>query len=161
MARDVHSAVKEYGYLLEKCCNLEKENLNLKKVVLSGGALKRQNADLLGKVSELKQQNKQLLRQDDLKAAKQILLAKEGRINQTVRLQLANLRESLTKLWTDVKMKRVSRYKVVNYVKPSRKCQLPQRRSDPPLSYPEKEQIPSKSLAFSPSKTEFSRSLHI
>ena len=160
MAKDVHSSVKEYGNLLEKCGNLEKENLSLKKVVLSGGALKRQNADLLGEVSGLKQQNTQLLCQNDLKAAKQILLAKEGRINQTVRLQLANLRESLTKLWTDVKMKRVSRYKVVNYVKPSRKRQLPQR-SDPPLSYPEKEQIPSKSLAFSPSKTEFSRSLHI
>ena len=107
MAKDVHSGVKEYANLLEKCGNLEKENLNLKKVVLSGGALRRQNADLLGEVSGLKQQNTQLLRQNDLKAAKQILLAKEGRINQTVRLQLANLRESLTKLWTDVKMKRV------------------------------------------------------
>ena len=78
MAKVAHSGVKEYANLLEKCGNLEKENLNLKKVVLSGGALKHQNADLLGKVSELKQQNKQLLRQNDLKAAKQILLAKEG-----------------------------------------------------------------------------------
>ena len=54
-------------------------------------------------------------------------------------------------------MKRVSRYKVVNYVKPSRKCQLPQRRSDPPLSYPEKEQIPSKLLEPSPPQRPNSR----
>ena len=31
MAKDVHSGVKEYGNLLEKCCQLEKENLALYK----------------------------------------------------------------------------------------------------------------------------------
>ena len=86
------------------------------KVVLSGGALKRQNANLLGEVSELKQQNTQLLRQLDIKAAKQILLAKEEQINQAVRLQLQNLCESLSRVWTNVHRKRTSRNKVVNYV---------------------------------------------
>ena len=143
MAKDVHSGVKEYGILLERCCYFEKESLALRrdlkdkkktmaKVVLSGGALKRQNANLLGEVSELRQQNKQLLRQLDLKAAKQMLLAKEEQINQAVRLQLVNLRESLSKLWTNVKLKRITRFSI--------RCE----QSSPDT--PEKEQIPSKSL---------------
>ena len=98
MAKDVHSGVKEYANLLEKGGNLEKENFNLKKVVLSGGALKRQNANLLVEVSEMKQQNTQLLRQLGLEGAKRELLAKEEQINQAVRLQLSELSESLSKL---------------------------------------------------------------
>ena len=92
------------------------------KVVFSGGALKRQNADLLGEVSKLKQRNTQLLRQLNLEAARKILLTKEEQINQAVRLQLQNLRESLSEVWTKVHWKRVSKYKVVNYVEPRLAC---------------------------------------
>ena len=101
------------------------------KVVLSGGALKRQNEDLLVKVSELKQQNTQLLRQLNIKAAKKILLAKEEEVNQAVRLQLSNLRKSLSKLWTNVKLKRITRFSI---------------RNEQSLAANPKEEIPSKVL---------------
>ena len=93
------------------------------KVVFSGGAPKRQNADLLSEVSKLKQRNTQLLCQLNLEAARKILLTKEEQINQAVRLQLQNLRESLSEVWTKVHWKRVLKYKVVNYVEPRLACQ--------------------------------------
>ena len=80
----------------------------------------------------MKQQNTQLLCQLKLEAAKKILLTKEEQINQAVRLQLSNLRESLSKLWTNVKLKRITRFFIRN------EQSLPDT--------PEKVQIPSKPL---------------
>ena len=65
-------------------------------------------------------------------------------MQKKIQAQAAKLRMSVGNLLESPRhqsWKRLLRYKVVNYVKPRLACQLPQRRFNPPLRYPNNSSI--------------------